>query len=243
MTPLRTLIVNADDLGYTPLTSAGIFRAWREGIVTSASLMVRQPDAAAAARRAALEGFTDLGLHLDFGEWTCEAGEWRRLYEVIPLDDPAAVRDEAERQLERFRELVGRDPTHLDSHQHVHREEPVRSAACEIATRLGIVLRGFSPTVAYQGGFYGQHGDGLPAPECLTADSILGMLAEATAPVVELGCHPGLDSELATMYRAERIAELGVLCGPGLLERIHAAGFALGSFAALGPQPRPEPQL
>lgn len=30
------------------------------------------------------------------------------------------VREELEAQLSRFRELLGRDPTHVDGHQHVH---------------------------------------------------------------------------------------------------------------------------
>ena len=231
----RTLLVNADDLGYTPLTSAGVFAAWRDGVVTSASLMVRMPDAESAARRAAEEGLTDLGLHLDLGEWTRHRGRWRRLYEVVAIDDAAAVRDECLRQLDRFRMLVGREPTHLDSHQHVHRQEPVRSAARDIAARLGIVLRGDSPLVAYDGGFYGQHGDGRPASECVTPETITRILAAASASVVEIGCHPGLDPDLETMYCRERIREVEVLCAAGLRERIAAAGFVLSTFAALGP--------
>ena len=236
----RKLIVNADDLGYTPLTSEGIFAARRDGVVTSASLMVRRPDAEAAARRAADEGFTDLGLHLDLGEWTCAGGRWRKLYGVVPLEDPAAVRDECERQLERFQGLVGGPPTHLDSHQHVHRDDPVRPVAREIAGRLGIVLRDASPTVAYAGGFYGQDRDGRAAPEHLSVDAILGILARSTAAVVELGCHPGLDPGLETMYGRERRLEVEVLCTPGLRERIAAAGFDLTTFSALGRQPAPE---
>ena len=238
--PPRKLIVNADDLGYTPLTSAGILAARRDGIVTSASVMVRRPDAEAAVRQAGEEGFDDLGLHLDLGEWTYLGGRWRKLYGVVAMEDPAAVRDECERQLDRFRELVGRDPTHLDSHQHVHRDDPVRPVAREIAARLGIVLRDASRTVAYAGGFYGQYGDGRSAAECLSVEAILGILERATADVVELGCHPGLDPDLETMYCHERKREVEVLCTPGLRERIAAAGFTLATFAALGPQPAPE---
>ena len=42
LTEPRFLIVNADDLGLTEAVNAGIFIAWERGIVTSASLMVRQ---------------------------------------------------------------------------------------------------------------------------------------------------------------------------------------------------------
>lgn len=237
----RRVIVNADDLGYTPLTTAGILAAWRDGLVTSTSLMVRMPDAEAAVRQAHEVGFDDLGLHLDLGEWVCRKGRWSPLYAVVPLDDPRAVADECRRQLDRFRTLVGRDPTHLDSHQHVHRDEPVRSMARDIAGSLGIVLRDFSTTVAYDGGFYGQYGDGKPAAECLTEDAIVRILTRSTAGVVEIGCHPGFDPNLETMYCRERQREVEVLCSPGLPSRIAAAGFEPTTFAALGPQPAPEP--
>uniref|UniRef100_A0AC11EE98 YdjC chitooligosaccharide deacetylase homolog n=1 Tax=Ovis aries TaxID=9940 RepID=A0AC11EE98_SHEEP len=42
-------------------------------------------------------------------------GGWRS-----DLGPGAQVREELEAQLSRFRELLGRDPTHVDGHQHVH---------------------------------------------------------------------------------------------------------------------------
>ena len=232
--PPRKLIVNADDLGYTPATTAGILAAHERGIVTSASLMVRPASAAEAVLKAEAIGFRDLGLHLDLGEWVCRgAGEWTALYEVVDLGDAAAVAAECERQLARFRELTGRDPTHLDSHQHVHRQEPVRAAAVEIARRLAIPLRDFAPRIAYRGDFYGQYGRGVAAPELLTEESIVGILRDTTAEVVEVGCHPGWDPDLETMYCHERIREVEVLCSPTLPGAIADLGFELTTFAAV----------
>ena len=42
MSEERFLVVNADDLGLSAAVNDGIFAAHSEGIVTSASLMVRQ---------------------------------------------------------------------------------------------------------------------------------------------------------------------------------------------------------
>lgn len=229
----RKLIVNADDLGYTPATTAGILAAHERGIVTSASLMVRPAAAAEAVRQADAVGFTDLGLHLDLGEWVCRAGEWTALYEVVDLGDAAAVATECERQVARFRELTGREPTHLDSHQHVHRQEPVQAAAVEIARRLAIPLRDFAPRIAYRGDFYGQFGRGIAAPELLSEEALAGILRDATAEVVEIGCHPGWDPNLETMYCRERIREVEVLCSPTLPAVIASLGFELTTFASL----------
>ena len=47
--PARRLVVNADDLGLHPALDAGILRAHREGVVTSATLLAtgtHAPDAA-----------------------------------------------------------------------------------------------------------------------------------------------------------------------------------------------------
>src|ERR1041384_5283397 len=122
----KYLIVNADDFGLSDGVNRGIIEAFERGIVTSASLMVRQPAAAAAATDAASHPKLSVGLHLDLGEWVFQNGEWVILYSVVATDDPKAVGAETSHQLSQFRRLMGRNPTPLDSHQHVHRKEPVR---------------------------------------------------------------------------------------------------------------------
>src|SRR6516165_4233132 len=90
-----------------------------------------------------------LGMHFDFAEWTYRDATWVCQYEVVRGDDPQAVAEEIARQLAAFRLLVGRDPTHLDSHQHAHREEPFRSALIQLARELAIPVRHFSPDIRY----------------------------------------------------------------------------------------------
>src|SRR5690606_7724277 len=62
----RVLIVNADDFGLSDGVTAGIVRAWREGVVTSTSAMINMdgaPERVAAARRSCPE--LPIGLHLN----------------------------------------------------------------------------------------------------------------------------------------------------------------------------------
>src|SRR5690349_10875511 len=131
----RGLIVNADDFGQGPGVNRGVIRAFEEGVVTSASAMVRWPAAREAAAYARDHPSLGVGLHVDLGEWALRDGEWVVLYEVAG-DEPEAVRLEVARQVAAFRDLFGRDPTHLDSHQHRHREEPMRSAVKAAAEDL-----------------------------------------------------------------------------------------------------------
>jgi predicted glycoside hydrolase/deacetylase ChbG (UPF0249 family) len=209
----------------------GIIAAHERGIVTSASLMVRWPAAAAAAQYAAAHPRLAVGLHLDLGEWHCVAGEWQELYNVVTTDDAAAVAVEVGRQLALFRELMGRDPTHVDSHQHVHREEPVRSPVLEMAAELHVPVRDFTPDIRYCGGFYGQADRGRPWPEGVSRENLLRLLEELPPGVTELGCHPGLDDELASMYCRERRDEVAVLTDPSLPAALSALGIHLISFA------------
>jgi chitin disaccharide deacetylase len=229
--PARTLVVNADDFGQSAGINAGIVEAHERGIVTSASLMVRWPAATEAAALAHAHPRLGVGLHLDLGEWAYREGSWESLYQVAPTDDPGAVEVELGRQLERFRELTGRDPTHIDSHQHAHRAEPVRSVVCEAARAAGIPVRHFTKGIRYSGDFYGQGGNGYPVPEAIGVESLLRIIDELPAGITELACHPGDASGLDSMYRAERMLELRTLCDPRVREAIARAGIRLASFA------------
>lgn len=234
MRPPRLLIVNADDFGQSRGLNGGIIRAHERGIVTSASLMVRWAAAAEAAAYARAHPKLSLGIHVDLGEWSFRDGAWAPIYEVVPLDDPAAVRTEVRRQLAAFRALTGRVPTHVDSHQHVHLREPARSILSEIAGELAVPLRGLTPGVGYCGDFYGQTASGQPLPEIITVEKLLDILAALPPGVTELGCHPGEGDDLATMYRSERAREVAVLCDPRLRAGLRKLGIRLCSFADAG---------
>jgi len=87
----KFLIVNADDFGMSRDINRAIACAHGEGIVTSASLMVRQGAAAAAADYAAAHPALAVGLHIDLGQWDYVNGEWMGAYERCAGDDEAAV--------------------------------------------------------------------------------------------------------------------------------------------------------
>ena len=226
----RVLVVNADDFGRSPGVNRGVILAHEEGIVTSATLMVRWPaadEAAAYSRRSSLS----VGLHLDLGEWEYRDGEWRVCYEVIEAQTPEAVAEEIDQQLERFEQLIGSSPTHLDSHQHVHREEPVRAALLRVGERLGVPVRHFTPRVAYSGAFFGQDGKGNPFPEAITVEALIETIESLPAGITELACHPATAADHQASYDQERIQEVATLCDPRVRAAIERCGVALLSFA------------
>jgi chitin disaccharide deacetylase len=224
----RFLVVNADDLGLSAGVNAGIFEAHERGIVTSASLMVRAPAATEAVAELRAHPELAVGLHLDLAEWRYENDEWRSVYERCALKDPVSVEGECRAQLEMFCELTGHPPTHLDSHQHLHMEEPVASVAAVLARELGVSLR--AKTIRYEGGFYGQSGKGEPFPAGIEVKRLLELIESLPSGWTELGCHPGLGVGTESTYGPEREQELGSLCAPRVRETIERAGIELRSF-------------
>src|SRR5262245_1726991 len=105
----RAVIVNADDFGQTAGINRGIVQAHERGIVTSASLMVRWPAAAAAAAYARAHPRLSVGLHIDLGEWIHHDREWIALYERVDRADARAVEAEIRAQLSLCRERLQRD--------------------------------------------------------------------------------------------------------------------------------------
>jgi chitin disaccharide deacetylase len=231
MSAERLLIVNADDFGLSHGVNAGIAEAHERGIVTSASLMVRQGPASEAAGYAGEHPALAVGLHIDLGQWNYENGEWTVAYERCAPDDEAAVEAECRAQLEMFRALLGRDPSHLDSHQHVHISEPVASIAAKLASELGVPLR--AARIRYEGGFYGQTGTGEPFPDGISPARLIELIELLPEGWTEIGCHPGLGLVGESSYGQEREREVRTLCDPRVVAAIECRGVRLRSFAQL----------
>lgn len=228
----RALIVNADDFGLSPGVNAGVVRAHERGILTSASLMVRQAGTAEAVSYARANPALSLGLHFDLGEWAQRDGKWAAVYEVVEVDgDPAPVEAEIRSQLARFRELTGREPTHLDSHQHVHNWEPLREMFRRAATEVGVPLRHFTGGVRYCGDLYGHDQNGLPIPEAITPAALIEIIRGLGPGVTELACHPGIGSDTGSAYDREREQEVEVLCDPSVADALRREQVVLLSFS------------
>lgn len=229
----RYLIVNADDFGLTLGINEGIITAHRRGIVTSASLMVRAPAAREAAALAAEYSELSLGLHLDLGEWVYRHGDWVQLYTTVPDDGPEAYDREVRSQLAAFEHLTGASPTHIDSHQHVHRDDPLRAIVMAMGRDLRVPVRDFAPDIRYCGDFYGQSELGETFPAGISPDALLGILRRLGPGLTELGCHPGLPAELDSVYRDEREVELQALCDPRIRAALDDLEIELCSFATM----------
>jgi predicted glycoside hydrolase/deacetylase ChbG (UPF0249 family) len=230
---IARVIVNADDFGLSPGVNRGIARAHRTGIVTSASLMVRAKAAKAAAEVSRVHPSLSVGLHLDLGEWRFADGQWAALYERAPLDDAKALEGEVSAQFAIFAELLGTAPTHVDSHQHAHRNEPLRSIVTAHAAERGIPVRHLTPDVRYCGDFYGQDETGAPYPDRITARFLGKLLRSLRGGTTELCCHPAEVVDFDSAYAIERVRETQALCDSSVWTAVEEAGLALIPFESV----------
>ncbi len=151
----RRLIVNADDFGRSSSINEAVVRAHRDGILTTASLMVNEPACAPAVSLAKENPDLGVGLHL-----TLLCGHSTLSAEKIPglvnaqnqfSDDPVAVgfryftqkhlREQLQReihaQFDKFR-ATGLPLDHVNGHLHFHLHPTIFRILMEDADRLGI---------------------------------------------------------------------------------------------------------
>ena len=223
---MKFVIFNADDFGYTRGVNRGIAEAHRKGVVTSATLIVNGLATEEAVQMAREMPGLSVGLHVNF------TNEAQRL---VDFDDPQVASAEMRRQLDRFVSLVGRLPTHLDSHQHVHRHPVRRKLFEQLATEHGLPLRD-TPPVAFMGGFYAQWEYGVTDLSKVSVAALERMIRdEVKDGVTEFGCHPGyFDEAMEMVYHRDRETELRTLCDPRVREILREEGIRLIGFGQLG---------
>ena len=250
------LIVNADDFGRSPGINAGIIRAHLDGIVSSTTLIVNTPWTGAAVIAARAVPTLGIGLHLNFCYGAPLSApelvrslvntdghlktDTRELARVATADD---IRTETTAQIERFRVALGRDPTHLDSHKHLHSTASFAPVVASVAAAAGLPVRatsaedrdvfrsaGAATPDAFEGRFHGLDGEGVEVA------LLVQIICELQDGVTELMCHPGVVDEhiLDSSYSSDRERELAALCSAEVRQAIDRRGITLATFDAVG---------
>jgi predicted glycoside hydrolase/deacetylase ChbG (UPF0249 family) len=222
---MKYCIVNGDDFGASRGINRGIVEAHCHGVLTSTSLMVNMPATEEAAILSRELPELSIGLHVNI---TTEEGEL-----VVDLAAPDECRAEVYRQLERFQELIGRLPTHIDSHHNVHRVPQLLPQFLDLAQQYQFPLREHSQ-VRYFPSFYGQW-DGETHLEQISVENLVQMLeTEFREGFTELSCHPGyVDPEFSSTYSIERETELQTLCSPIIRSKLAELQLQLIGFREL----------
>ncbi|WP_167629854.1 ChbG/HpnK family deacetylase [Listeria valentina] len=231
------LVINADDLGYTKAITDGIFRSHSKGVLTSTTLLMNASATEYAGTEAQNYPKLGIGVHL-----TLTAG--------FPLTNPKTliqpggafldqltlrktevseteVLKEWQAQIDRFEKLIGKKPTHLDSHHDVHFNPRFFEIAKALAEERGIPLRGADPRIPnVQNAF--------PDSESISPESFIQHLnKQQNYSGTELFCHPGFcDLELRQLssYNEARKLELNVLINPVVQAYLADSQFELSTY-------------
>jgi predicted glycoside hydrolase/deacetylase ChbG (UPF0249 family) len=251
---MRRLIVNADDYGRTEGINRGTIEAHRDGIVTSATVMILERFAAEGIRQALRDApRLSLGLHCVFTGGGPPAsdpaslptltpgGRFARNAEGLPeVLDAGEIRRELEAQIALFESAAGRGPSHLDSHHHSALHPAIEPVFARIAKERAIPVRASSPAARHT-----LRKNGLRVPDSFfegfyaegaTAENLLSILDSLPEGSSELMCHPGHpDAELVagSSYAAEREGEIRALCDPRVRRKLRDTGVELIPFDAL----------
>lgn len=153
--PPRRLIVNADDFGRSRSINEAVIRAHREGILTSASLMMNEPDCGEAVELARQNPRLGVGLHLTLlcghaaidparipglvnarGEFS-EAPATAGLRYFVNRGLREQLRSEIHEQFKRFA-ATGLPLDHVNGHLHMHMHPVVFRILMECADQFGI---------------------------------------------------------------------------------------------------------
>ncbi|MBR3311736.1 MAG: carbohydrate deacetylase [Solobacterium sp.] len=228
------LVVNGDDLGYTRGNTYGIFQAYAEGILRSATALTNSPYFEWAVKTAE-EQYPGLGvgchMTLTLGRPLTEnktltdpeTGEFYKGSGTVFTKNPDydEVYAEWKAQIEHFVRVAGHLPTHLDSHHHAHEATPeALQTALRLAEEYGLELRGHGSYKFVQG-FY---------RDTIKKDYLIHLLEEHAGEDIELMCHPGwIDMELyrRSSYAFERVKELDILCDPEVIRYIEEHNITL----------------
>ena len=255
----RVLIVNCDDLGSTRAANVGVYDALRNGLATSASLMVPCPWARDAA---AMYRGEDVGVHLTLNaEWETyrwgpithssslldgDGGFPRTMADTWDHADLDEVRKECRAQIERAI-FWGFDVSHLDSHfGTLQLRADFFDVYLELAIDFGLPLR--------MGGASGERVVGFPyrrlaeeegivSPDHLVVSpvgarrAIERALFDLQPGVTELLLHPAIDTdELRASHPdwAGRVEDHALLCDdPSFADLVERAGATIIGYREL----------
>lgn len=166
----RVLIVNADDCNLTPGVTRAILDCHDRGILTSTTFMANLPVRKETVRELLKRKNLGVGIHLNvtFGTPLSKPAKIKSLLgtdglfrpdlksvgaplagarskngrgQAPPLPVSHEVTLEYQAQIDRFTEVFGRKPTHLDTHHQVHDHPFFLKVLCEAAEKNALPVR------------------------------------------------------------------------------------------------------
>jgi len=257
---VRTLVVNADDFGFTREVNQGIIEAHQRGILTATTLMACGAAFDDAVRLARENPTLDVGCHLVL---VGEPPYPPTVSKLIPAAMLGRIKiyDEFASQTRKIID-AGIKLTHLDTHKHTHILPPVLDAVARVSEEFRIpwvrrpfdfdalpggvkwvnrgmgIMRGrFARVLESRGCRSTDHFSGFGVTGNYTAQYLIDLIRALPEGSTEFMCHPGrCGPELRaarTRLKDSREQELNALTDPAVRAELESSGVRLGNYAEL----------
>lgn len=235
----KTLIVNADDFGFSEAVNLGILKGMKDGVVTSTTIMANMPGFDHAVELYKQNEGMAVGVHLCL---TCykpllkthktlvdENGYFRKQGEIDVYDEEEMYRELCA-QIDKVI-ASGIRVDHLDSHHHIHTTEKLKPVIQRLYDTYGFRMRGgftYETDIPHTDLIMDFYDKGISLEGF---ESIMKELKDGRE--YDLMCHPAyLDKFLyqTTSYAIKRIDELDLLCQDEVKKLIHDYDVVLSGY-------------
>lgn len=217
------LIINADDFGYTDGISEGIIYAYIHGIVTSTTVLMNSVNIEKQFEKLKDAEGLGVGVHLNLTTGNSltngksisnnEGYFFNRKEIDFTKFDIIEVYNEWKAQIEKYIEITGKLPTHLDSHHGVHYREEFIDITKKLMQEYGLKARALSE-YNFVNGFY---------DKTANISNLSNLIIENKDYKTEIMVHcgfPDLKLKEKSSYYSMRLTELNVLCSEEIKELI-----------------------
>jgi len=239
---MTKLIINADDFGYSKGVNYGIIDAHKHGIVTSTTLMVTMPGVSHAVELMKENPDLAVGLHLNISVGkplssgkSLVGGDGNFIKpSKLPKDyryNLEELKAEVYAQYNKFVELVGKKPSHFDSHLATTDILPqMKEVSSALAVEKNLPLRNIQLSHVKTVKFI-QHRTYAANPGL---NYILEHIDKITShEFVEIMCHPAyIDAYIMenSSYNMQRVEELKFLLSENLIEVLKSKDVVMTNY-------------
>jgi len=213
----KRIIINADDFGSSKSVNRGILETIEKGVVTSTSVMVDGAGASEAKDLFKIKKIS-VGIHLEMSREGLA-----RLVDCTKILFTPTQKLEKEflHQIEKFKELTGRLPDHIDSHHGIHIFPSFRPIIKDFCKKNSIPSRSYGQA-KFKTGFFAWSTAGERGRKKISPESLIKMVESWGPGTYEMMCHPGyVDKDLEktkTAYLHQREQEVKTLTSPEVID-------------------------
>lgn len=147
------LIINADDFGFSKSINAGIIDAYKEGLISSTTIMINMPYASDAISKWKENSSLGIGLHINLTQGSPISNDVKSLvdenntfhkHRKIENQEVAIIYEDAYKEIKsQIEKLLSFNVTidHLDYHHNIHLNPAIRKALINLALEYNLPLR------------------------------------------------------------------------------------------------------